>query len=257
MVILGCGTSVGVPAIGCGCVVCQSGEAKNNRTRSSVIVGLPGGNLLIDTTPELRVQLIREQIGLVHAVAYTHDHADHIFGLDDLRLFPFSIGGPVPLYCQTQVEARIRHSFDYAFNDGPETHQGSRPRLVFETLEEIEFEVLGTRVIPIPLHHGNTKVLGFRIGDVAYCTDVKEIPERSMRLLLGLDTLIIGALRYVPHPTHYCIDEVIEVVNQLQPRQTYLTHMAHEIDYSTAMRELPRGIEPAFDGLQISLSPFP
>lgn len=254
LVMLGCGTSVGVPAIGCGCEVCQSGDPKNSRTRSSVILGLPGGNLLIDTTPELRIQLIRERIGLVHAVAYTHDHADHIFGLDDLRLFPFSIGGPVPLFCQPQVEARIRHSFDYAFHDFPETHSGSRPRLLFETIHEEPFEVLGRRVTPIPMKHGpRTNVLGFRVGDVAYCTDTNEIPASSMRLLEGLDTLVIGALRYTPHPTHFCIDEVLDVVNQLKPGRTYLTHMAHEIDYATALGELPRGVEPGYDGLKIAL----
>jgi len=254
MIMLGCGTSVGVPAIGCGCDVCQSGDPKNNRTRSSVIFGLPEGNLLIDTTPELRIQLIREQIGLVHAVAYTHEHADHIFGLDDLRLFPFIIGGPVPLYCQPQVEARIRHSFDYAFYETPETHQGSRPRLVFETIDQQPFDVLGARVIPIPLVHGpRIDVFGFRIGDVAYCTDVKAITASSMALLAGLDTLILGALRYTPHPTHFCIDEAIEVINELKPRRTFLTHMGHDIDYSTAMNQLPAGIEPGYDGLRIDL----
>jgi phosphoribosyl 1,2-cyclic phosphate phosphodiesterase len=254
LVLLGCGTSVGVPAVGCGCEVCQSGDPKNNRTRSSAILGLPGGNLLIDTTPELRVQLLRERIGLVHSVVYTHDHADHIFGLDDLRLFPFMIGGPVPLYCQSQVEARIRHSFDYAFRRTPETHQGSRPSLVFESIDEQPFEVLGATVTPIPLTHGPyTKVLGFRVGDVAYCTDTNGVPEPSMSLLEGLDTLVIGALRYTPHPTHFCIDEAMEVVKRLKPRRTILTHMAHEIEYSTARRELPEGIEPGFDGMKIEL----
>jgi phosphoribosyl 1,2-cyclic phosphate phosphodiesterase len=256
LILLGTGTSVGVPAIGCGCAVCQSDDPKNNRTRSSAIFGLPGGNLLIDTTPELRIQLIRERLGLVHAVAYTHDHADHIFGLDDLRLFPFAIGGPVPLYCQSQVEERIRKSFDYAFHNGPETHQGSRPRLVFERIKEEPFEIFGAKIIPVPLLHGpKTKVLGFRIGDVAYCTDTNQIPESSMGLLQGLDTLVIGALRYAAHPTHFCIDEVLEVVERLKPRQTYLTHMAHEIDYATAKRELPDGIDPGFDGLSIRLCP--
>jgi phosphoribosyl 1,2-cyclic phosphate phosphodiesterase len=219
-----------------------------------VIFGLPGGNLLIDTTPELRIQMLREKIGLVHAVAYTHEHADHIFGLDDLRLFPFSIGGPVPLFCQPQVEARIRHSFDYAFYEYPETHSGSRPRLVFETIHETPFEVLGTEVIPIPMKHGpRMNVLGFRVGDVAYCTDAKEIPESSLRLLEGLDTLIVGALRYVPHPTHFCIDEALNVVDRVRPGRTFLTHMAHEIDYSTAIQTLPPSVEPAYDGLKIEL----
>lgn len=254
MILLGTGTSVGVPAIGCGCAVCQSREPKNNRTRTSAILGLPEGNLLIDTTPEMRIQLLREQIGLVHAVVYTHDHADHVFGLDDLRLFPFMIGGPMPLYCQSQVEARIRRSFDYAFHDHPETHQGSRPRLVFERIEEAPFDVLGSRLIPIPLRHGpKTKVLGFRVGDVAYCTDTNGIPEASMRLLEGLDTLVIGALRYARHATHFCIDEVLDVVERLKPRQTYFTHMAHEIDFATAAGQLPARVQPGFDGLRITL----
>ncbi len=254
LVLLGTGTSVGVPAIGCPCDVCQGGDPKNNRTRSSAILGLPAGNLLIDTTPELRIQLLREQIGLVHAVLYTHDHADHIFGLDDLRLFPFAIGGPVPLFCQRQVESRIRKSFDYAFHNGPETHRGSRPQLEFESIDEEPFEVLETRVIPIPLVHGpHSKVLGFRIGDVAYCTDTNQIPASSLRLLMGLDTLVIDALRYTPHPTHFCIDEALEVVEQIRPRRTVLTHMAHEIDYHTAKSQLPHGVEPGYDGMRIEL----
>ncbi len=255
LIVLGCGTSVGVPTIGCGCAICQSPDPKNNRTRSSVIFGLPAGNLLIDTTPELRIQLLRERIGVVHAVAYTHDHADHVFGLDDLRLFPFMLGGPVPLFCQSQVEARIRRSFDYAFHEFPETHAGSRPSLKIANIDEAPFEVLGATVLPIPLRHGpKTKVLGFRIGDVAYCTDTNEIPEASYSLLTGLDTLLIGALRYTPHPTHFCVDEVLEVVAKLRPRRTFLTHMAHEIEYQTALAELPAGVAPAFDGLQIKLT---
>ena len=254
LIMLGSGTSVGVPAIGCGCDVCQSSNPKNNRTRTSAIFGLRDGNLLIDTTPEMRIQLLRERIGLVHAVAYTHDHADHVFGLDDLRLFPFMIGGPVPLYCQPQVEARIRRSFDYAFHDRPETHPGSRPKLVIRRIDESPIELLGSVVTPIPLRHGpTTNVLGFRIGDVAYCTDTNEIPDSSMRLLQGLDTLVIGALRYAPHPTHFCIDEALAVVERLKPRQTYFTHMAHEIDYATAVQQLPAGVQPGFDGLRITL----
>ncbi|MGV3484991.1 MAG: MBL fold metallo-hydrolase, partial [Planctomycetaceae bacterium] len=245
---------VGVPAIGCGCDVCQSTDPKNNRTRSSAIFGLPDGNLLIDTTPEMRIQLLRERIGLVHAVAYTHEHADHVFGLDDLRLFPFMIGGPVPLYCQEQVEARIRKSFDYAFHDHPETHQGSRPKLVIQRIGEDPFELLGARVIPIPMRHGpRTQVLGFRVGDVAYCTDTNDIPPASMGRLEGLDTLVIGALRYTPHPTHFCIEEALEVVARLKPRRTFFTHMAHEIDYATASRQLPSGVQPGYDGLRIEL----
>lgn len=251
---MGTGTSVGVPTIGCDCDVCQSDNPRNKRTRCSAIIGLEGGNLLIDTPPDLRHQLIRERIGLVHAVLFTHDHADHLFGLDDLRLFPFFIGGPVPLYCEPPVERRIRHSFDYAFTNLPETHSGSRPRLEFVTIDHSPFEVLGQSVTPIPMRHGpNYSVLGFRIGDVAYCTDTNAIPAESLDRLRGLDTLVIDALRYTQHPTHFCVDEAIAVARELKPRRTLLTHMAHEIDYETARRELPPGIEPAYDGIQIDL----
>lgn len=220
-----------------------------------MVWGLPGGNLLVDTTPELRIQLLRERIGVVHAVLYTHGHADHIFGLDDLRLFPFTIGGPVPLFCEANVEQRLRKSFDYAFYDGPETHQGSRPKLTIEHLDGEPFAALGTEITPIALLHGpRTRVLGFRIGNVAYCTDTNEIPPSSRDQLQGLDTLVVGALRYTPHPTHFCIDEVVELARQLAPRRTVLTHMAHEIDYQTAKNELPAGIEPGFDGMQIDLA---
>ncbi len=254
MILMGTGTSVGVPAIGCGCDVCQGGDPRNQRTRCSAILGLPLGNLLIDTPPDLRMQLLRERIGIVHAVLFTHEHADHIFGLDDLRLFPFSIGGPVPLICRESVEARIRHSFDYAFRTTMETHQGSRPSLAFERIDDAPFEVLGATVVPIPLGHGeHFEVLGFRIGNVAYCTDTNRISRNSLERLQGLDTLIIDALRYTPHVTHFCVDEALEIVRKVKPRRTFLTHMAHDIDYHTALRALPPGVEPGFDGLQIDL----
>lgn len=254
LILLGTGTSVGVPVIGCGCAVCQSGQAKNVRTRSSAIAGLPGGNLLIDTPPDLRQQLLRERIGTVHAVLYTHDHADHVFGLDDLRLFPFQLGGPVPLYCEPNVEQRIRKSFDYAFSDLPETHRGSRPSLVFESIGHQPFDVLGRRVIPIPLEHGpHFRVLGFRIGDVAYCTDASRIPPESLQRLQGLDTLVLDALRYTPHPTHLSVDDAVAVAQTLRPRRTVLTHMAHDLDYPTLQAKLPAGIEPGYDGMRINL----
>ncbi|TVP99367.1 MAG: MBL fold metallo-hydrolase [Planctomycetaceae bacterium] len=254
MILMGTGTSVGVPAIGCGCDVCQSTDRRNNRTRCSAILGLPEGNLLIDTSPDLRTQLLRERIGLVHAVLYTHDHADHVFGLDDLRLFPFYIGGPVPLYCEPQVERRIRHSFDYAFSDLPETHTGSRPQLVFREIDQSPFSALGVTITPIPMRHGpRCEVLGFRIGDVAYCTDTNEIPAPSLERLRGLDTLVIDALRYTEHPTHFSVDQALEVIAEVRPRRAYLTHMAHDIDYVSAKRTLPAGVEPGFDGLRIEL----
>ncbi len=255
LILLGTGTSVGVPVIGCGCDVCQGGDPKNQRTRTSAIIGLPEGNLLIDTSPELRLQLLRVGVGVVHAVFYTHGHADHIFGLDDLRLFPFIIGGPVPLYCRPEVEARIKHSFDYAFSDAPETHAGSRPKLVFSRADSEPLQILGATVTPIQLCHGHkTIVLGLRIGNVAYCTDVSEIAPESLELLQGLDVLVIDALRYTRHPTHFSVDEALEIVEKTKPKRAILTHMSHDIDYQTASRELPSGVEPGYDAMVIPLT---
>ena len=254
MVLLGTGTSVGVPMIGCGCDVCQSEDVHNKRTRTSAILGLPGGNLLIDTPPDLRSQLLREQIGVVHSVLFTHEHADHIFGLDDLRLFQFYLGHAVPLYCEETVENRIRSSFDYAFESNRPTHAGSTPQLEFHRIGTDPFEVLGTTVIPIRLKHGpRFDVLGFRIGNVAYCTDTNEIPPESMALLEGLDVLILDALRWRSHVTHFSLEEAIEVARQLGPVRTLFTHLSHDFDHEQTNRELPEGMQLAYDGQRIPL----
>lgn len=254
MVVLGTGTSVGVPAIGCGCAVCRSGDPKNQRTRCSIILGLPEGNLLVDTSPDLRNQLLREEIGIVHAVLYTHEHADHLFGLDDLRLFPFYLGHSVPLYCEPHVEARIRHSFDYAFSATPPTHSGATPRLEFKTIGLEPFSVLGMEVVPVRLHHGpRFEVLGFRFGNIAYCTDTNNIPPESMERLQDLDVLIIDALRYQPHVTHYSLDQAVAIAEQLRPKRTLLTHTSHELDYHAVNASLPDGIEMAYDGMRLTL----
>ncbi len=252
LVLLGTGTSVGVPAIGCDCEVCTGGNPKNNRSRCSAILGLPRGNLLVDTAPDLRTQLLREQIGIVHAVVFTHEHADHLFGLDDLRLFQFYLGHAVPLFCEERIERRIRRTFDYAFADVQQTHVGSIPKLEFRTIDTRPFEVLGTPIVPIPLKHGpRFDVLGFRFGNVAYCTDTNEIPSNSWPLLEGLDVLILDALRSKPHATHFGIDEAVEVVRRLKPKRAVFTHMSHELDYDETNRRLPANIELGFDGMRI------
>ncbi|RIK74590.1 MAG: MBL fold metallo-hydrolase [Planctomycetota bacterium] len=255
MVFLGTGTSVGVPAIGCGCPVCTSDNGRNKRTRCGLILGLPQGNLLVDTPPDLRQQLLRERIGLVHAVLYTHEHADHIFGLDDLRLMQFYIGGPVPLYCEPEVELRIRKSFDYAFQSPQGMHVGAIPQLVFRRIVLQEFEVLGARVTPVRLLHGvSVPVLGFRFGNVAYCTDVNEIPRESMELLRKLDVLVLDCLRREPHATHFSLGEALAVAAELKPKRTLLTHMSHKLEHQAVSRELPPGVELAYDGLEVPLT---
>jgi phosphoribosyl 1,2-cyclic phosphate phosphodiesterase len=255
LILLGTGTSVGVPAIGCGCDVCTSTHPRDKRTRSAAVVGLPQGNLLIDTPPDLRQQLLREQIGIIHAVLFTHEHADHIFGLDDLRLFQFYLGRAVPLYCEPQVEGRIRKSFDYAFADAEPTHAGAAPQLEFERIGLAPFSVLGKTIVPLRLQHGpRFEVLGFRIGNVAYCTDTNGIPPESRELLQGLDVLILDALRSRPHATHFSLHEAIEVAQTLEPRRTIFTHISHDLGYERTSRVLPAGMELGYDGQRIPLT---
>lgn len=254
LIVLGTGTSVGVPSIGCGCDVCQSTNPHNKRTRCSLVLGLPEGNLLIDTSPDLRSQLLREKIGIIHSVLYTHDHADHLFGLDDLRLFPFYLGHAVPLFCEEQVERRIRQSFDYAFADREPTHAGAVPQLEIRRITTTPFQILGQAVTPIRLLHGpRFQVLGFRFGDIAYCTDTNSIPEESWPLLQNLDVLILDALRLRSHATHFSLPEAIAVAERVRPKQTYFTHLSHELDHDTINAQLPAGMALAYDGLRIPL----
>jgi phosphoribosyl 1,2-cyclic phosphate phosphodiesterase len=255
LVFLGSGTSVGVPAIGCGCPVCTSDNPRNKRTRCGLALGLPGGNLLVDTPPDLRQQLLRERIGIVHAVLYTHEHADHIFGLDDLRLMQFYLGGPVPLYCETGVEQRIRKSFDYAFQSADRLHTGAIPQLALRSIGLEPFDVLGARVTPVRLHHGPTvPVLGFRFGNVAYCTDVNAIPAESMDRLQNLDALILDCLRREPHATHFGLNEALAVIDELKPKRALLTHLSHNLDHDAISAELPPEVELAYDGLEVPLT---
>ncbi len=252
---LGTGTSVGVPTIGCECTVCTSGDDRNNRLRCAIAIGLPGGNLLIDTPPDLRTQLLRARISLIHAIAFTHAHADHLFGLDDVRLFPFRLGHAVPIYCEAVVEAQIRKAYFYAFSDQPHTHPGAAPQLEFRQITTEPFETLGATITPIRLHHGpRFQVLGFRIGRVAYCTDVKSIPPESMPLLEGLDVLVLDTLRRTPHPTHLCLEESLSLIAQLRPKRTYLTHISHELEHASTEAELPSSVRLAYDNLRIPLS---
>ncbi len=252
---LGTGTSVGVPAIGCSCAVCRSTDPHNKRTRCAINIDTPSGRILVDTPPDLRFQLLRADIPFVHAVLFTHEHADHLFGLDDLRLFPFRLGGPVPLYCEPQVEARIRKSFDYAFINRTPTHPGATSQLEFETIRPYQHvEVMGVSVMPLRLHHGpHFKVLGFRIGDFAYCTDTNDIPSESMDRLVGVKTFVVGALRHDEHPTHFNVEQAVEAARQVGADQTWLTHISHDLDHGPTTRSLPDGIDLAYDGLQVAI----
>lgn len=254
MIILGTGTSVGVPVIGCNCDVCTSGDPGNQRTRCAVVFELPEGLLLVDTPPDLRHQLLREGIGHADAIFFTHAHADHLHGLDDVRLFPFKIGCPVPIYCEPRVKQRIERVFDYAFLNDEGLHPGAVPKLKLQEISTAPFEALGALITPIRVLHGGLPVLGLRIGNCAYCTDVSAIPEESLPLLRDLDVLVIDALRPRSHPTHFSVEEALQAIAHLKPRRALLTHMSHEIDARTANSWLPQGVELAYDGMQIPLA---
>jgi phosphoribosyl 1,2-cyclic phosphate phosphodiesterase len=245
LIFLGTGTSVGVPVVGCGCDVCVSTDPRDRRLRTSVALGLPGGTLLIDTTPDLRTQLLRAEIGRVDAVLYTHDHVDHVYGLDDVRPLCTWAGRSMPVFCEERVERRIRRAFDYAFETAP-APGGGIPRL--------EFELLGARVVPLRLRHGVFDVLGFRFGDLAYCTDTNQIPDETWPLLAGLDTLVLDCLRPARHPTHFSLAEALAVAARVAARRTLLTHMGHELGHAVTSATLPAGVELAYDGLELPLA---
>lgn len=254
MILLGTGTSHGVPVIGCRCPVCRSDNPRNQRTRTGVAVHVADGTFLIDTPPELRIQLLRERIDLVHAALYTHSHADHLFGLDDLRLFGYYLKRPIPLYCEEIVEQQIRAAYSYAFAPpDPAVHVGALPMLEIHRIGLEPVSLLGVTVQPIRLWHGKLGVLGYRIGDVAFCTDVSRIPEESFPHLEGLETLVIDALRDVPHATHFGIPQALEVVERVRPQRTFLTHVSHHLEYVATNARLPPNVQLAYDGLRIPI----
>ena len=196
--------------------------------------------------------MIREKIDLVEAVIYTHGHADHLFGLDDLRLFGYRLERAVPLYCEEIVEQQIRASFSYAFEKSAAVlHHGAVPLLEFRRIGLEPFEVLGQKIQPIRLMHGRLPVLGFRIADVAFCTDVSFIPEESWPLLEGLDVLVIDALRDMPHATHFGIPQALEAIERVKPKRAYLTHVSHYLEYNSTNARLPAGVELSYDSLRI------
>jgi phosphoribosyl 1,2-cyclic phosphate phosphodiesterase len=224
--------------------------------RTSVLVRAPEGEFVIDTGPELRLQLVREQARLIRAAVFTHAHADHIMGLDDLRIFGFKLKSDIPLFCEPSVETFIRQTFSYAFLEpSAHAHPYAAPRFRFEQIEPgTEFELLGLKILPLRVFHGKLPILGFRIGNVAFCTDVSAIPSETRELLTGLDALVIDALRHEPHPTHMSVDQALKAIRTLKPRKAYLTHMSHELDYDELCEQLPADVRPAHDGLRIALS---
>lgn len=252
VVVLGSGTSHGVPMIGCHCDVCTSNDPLDRRSRPSIHVRLGDQCLLVDTAPELRLQCIANRIDRVDAVLFTHHHADHVTGLDDLRRFNWLMKQPVACYAAERTLDRLQRMFSYAFvNDADSPH--SRPELKLHPIDSRPFDIGGETIIPIPLKHGPMDVLGFRFGNFAYCTDCNFIPDESMALLQDLDVLVLDALRRTPHPAHFNLEQAVEKAREIAAGQTYFTHLTHQLPHEQTNRDLPDGMALAHDGLRFRI----
>lgn len=251
IILLGTGTSHGIPMIGCDCPVCTSDDPHDKRTRTSLLVQTPQAAILIDTPPELRMQCLASNVRRVDAVLYTHQHADHITGLDDLRRFNALQRSPLTCHANPHTAHVLQRMFPYAFTNDP-AYPSAKPELNLSEITD-PFEVRGLPITPIPLLHGHMPVLGFRIGRVAYCTDCSTIPESSMELLAGLDLLVLDALRIRPHPTHFNLEQAVEAAHRIGARRTYFTHIAHELPHAQTNARLPQGMALGYDGQVIDL----
>jgi len=243
--VLGSGTSTGVPVIGCRCAVCLSSHPRNRRTRCSVLLSYGKYNILIDTSTDLRQQVLREDIRYVDAVFYTHCHADHLHGIDDLRGFNLHNKEAIPLYGSTKTLSVIEHNFGYIFKKTEP--QSYVPRLELHPIHQA-IRLFGLTMVPIPMWHGHLKTFGYRCGPFAYLTDCNAIPEESLELLHGLELLILDGLRFTPHNTHFNIPQAIEMAKIIGAKQTLLTHLSHEVDYPVHDQQLPEAINLAYDG---------
>ena len=246
---------MGVPQIGCDCATCRSDDPRDHRTRTAALISQGGTTLLIDTPPELRLQLLAARVRDVDAVLYTHLHADHVHGIDDLRSISIHRHDTLPLYGPRETMDHIEQSFRYIFDDNVIPLPGtSKPRLVTQALEaERPVTIGGLDVLPLSFAHGNATVFGYRIGPVAYLTDVKRVSPAAMRALTGVEVLVLNALWWREHPTHLSIPDAVEVAREVGARRTFLTHLTHESSHRDLLKRLPAGVEPGYDGLQVEV----
>ena len=263
LTFLGSGTSMGVPTLGCDCAVCASavspdGDPRNRRTRPSVLISWEGHNVVIDTGPDFHAQAIRAGIRRLDAVLYTHGHADHVLGMDDLRPLSFHNAGNLPLYADEPTAQTIERIFDYTFRTHDRYSTSARVTLHrLPSTPGAEVVLFGAHFQRIPVTHGRQTITGYRFGSAAYLTDLNEIPAESVPLLANLDVLILDALRRQPHPTHSTLDNSIALVERLKPRRAFFTHMSHDLDHAATDAILPPHIRLAYDGLQIDFDIAP
>lgn len=255
--ILGCGTSTGVPIPGCRCSVCLSPHPRNKRSRTSGIVKLPnaaGSRILIDASTDLRMQALTHDIRRIDAVMFTHAHADHILGVEDLRGFNFIQQERIPCFGSAETNAELRRFYKYIFSPANDYEGGGLAQLTLHEISSgIPFSTCGVPVTPFLLWHGKMPVIGYRIRDFAYATDCSRIPEESMAILQGVTTLVLDGLRFEPHATHFTIPDACSVAQKLGVKKTYLTHTTHTIEYEAVSAQLPAGIELAYDGLEFDI----
>ena len=249
--VLGSGTSVGVPTIGCHCDVCSSSDPRDNRLRPSILVSYEGHNVLIDTTPDFRFQALRAHIERLDAVLITHSHADHIMGLDDVRPYNFRQRGQIQIYAAPDTIGAIRRCFPYIV-DGVKK-ESNVPQLDAREMDGSPFDLFGVEFRPVPILHGRQTIYGFRFGEAAYLTDHSDIPPESMEDLRGLDVLFLDALRYKPHPTHSTVDRSVKTAQTLGVRRAFFTHICHDLGHARAESLLPPNIRLAYDGLELTV----
>lgn len=250
LTFLGTGTSTGVPAVGCPCEVCRSDDPRDKRLRASVLLEFNGRSVVIDTGTDFRQQALRAGLSRLDAVLFTHDHVDHIFGLDDIRPFNFRTRQPIPCFADERTWVGLRRVYEYAFKPA---HYGGLPQIDAHVVDG-PFELFGQSIVPLYVIHGRLPVLAYRFGNCAYVTDCNEIADETVDGLQGLDVLVLDGLRYADHPTHMTIPRALEYIERIAPRRAYLTHMNHEVSHETVSRQLPDGVELAFDGLVLEVA---
>ena len=248
LTVLGSGTSMGVPTIGCDCAVCHSSDPRDRRTRPSIMVEYGGRLVLIDTTPDFREQAIREGIKQVDAVIYTHTHADHILGIDDLRPLSFRRGEKIPLYARPEAAEFLRNMFRYIFDD--DYKFGGIAQVELKTIEG-PVGLFGASFDPVKVIHGEAEIYGYRFGSAAYLTDFSDIPEESMANLKGLDILFLDALRHKPHPTHSTVENSLRIVDRVKPKRAFFTHICHDLPHEATNATLPANVRLSYDGMKL------